>query len=154
MCSECSNRGCDERCPDCRPAFGPAELAERRLNRVLRSPCVRCAACGFEGPRFDFVAPVKAKTIVGVVVVGVFTFGAGGLFFALATLAPRRAVCTACGRSDELEPSAAVDLARPENWNTLAAARRRTSALNVAKMLLALLTLALFFYAVVWLFSD
>lgn len=135
MCHECSNRGCDERCPDCRPRYGKAELDERRLNRVQRSPMVRCGACGFEGPRFDSVEPTSWKMFLAVLLLGACTLGFGALIVVLSVIGQRKPVCTGCGRGDALEPSKAIDLPRPANWDVLVAARRRTVRGNFLKLL-------------------
>ena len=139
MCHECSNRGCDDRCTDCRPRYGKSELDERRLNRVQRSPMVRCEACGFEGPRFDSVAPATAKLMLAVVLLGACSLGIGGLIVAISAVAGGPAICTACGRADELEPSRATNLAFPANWNALVAVRRQMIRNNLLKLALTVL---------------
>lgn len=154
MCRECSNRGCEDRCPDCRPRYGRAELEERRLNRVSRSAFVRCDACGFEGPRFDEEVPTPPLMLLGILLMGACTFGVGGLVMVLMAAGQRRPVCAACGRSDELEPSKAVKLPLPANWTELQAKRRHVRSTNLANVVLTLLSMVVVLLLMLKLLRD
>lgn len=141
MCRVCSARWVEERCPKCRPKYGPAELTERRMNRVKRYEYLRCDVCGLESPRLDRVL----VPTVGRVLMSVFTLGVFGLV-ALLSPVDTEPMCPGCERSDELEP-ALNPVPRPKGYDQAFAEqqKRRTRAfvLGVIPPLLGLMLLVM-----------
>jgi hypothetical protein len=159
MCRECSARWCEDRCPKCRPRYGPAELTERRLNRVKRREWLRCDVCDLEGPRLDLVKPVGWRGVLLIPLAGIATVGVASLVLALLSLNETMPVCPGCDRSDELEPSLHTDLPKPPGWDEISAVqarvRRRNAIVVGGALLLALgLGFGLFFLSVTQPFDE
>ena len=138
MCRACSARWVEERCPKCRPKYGPAELTERRMNRVKKYEFLRCDVCGLESPRLDrVVMPTGAR-----VVMSIFTLGVFGLV-ALLNPVDTEPMCPGCERSDELEP-ALHPAPKPKGYDgALAEQRKRRTIAFILGVLPPLLGLAL-----------
>lgn len=138
MCRECSARWVEERCPKCRPKFGPAELNERRMNRVKKYEFLRCDVCGLESPRLDRVVMPTA----GKIFIGIFSLGVFGL---LALLSPveTEPMCPGCERTDELEP-ALRPVSKPKGFDeAVAEQRKRRSGALVLALIGPILALSL-----------
>lgn len=142
MCRDCSSHYAEERCPRCRPRYGKAELAERRLNRAAKAAFVRCDVCGLEGPRFDRVEPISFGAVVLVALLALASFGVLGVLYLLTLTGNRKPMCPGCERSDGLEPSLRDALPRPPGWDELTRAQSKMKVRNAAVVVVTLAVLA------------
>lgn len=135
MCRECSARWVEERCPTCRPPYGPSELRERRLGHIRRVQWLRCDVCGLEGPRLDRPVALSVLTFVMTYLGSMLSVGVIGFAVGLAAIAESEPICAGCERVDELEPSLKTDLPRPRGWDEFTAQFRRQRLRNAVLLL-------------------